>query len=123
MIPIEEVIKIHEILIDKFGGDHGLRDRNALESAIKRPFMTFDQKDLYKTPVEKAAALIESLISNHPFIDGNKRIGYFMMRYFLLENGVDIEANLDEKYDFVLKIAQGQFQFENIRIWLSERLI
>ncbi len=83
MIQIEEVINIHDILIDRFGGSHGIRDHNALESAINRPFMTFDQKELYPTQTEKAAALIESLISNHPFLDGNKRIGYVMMRYFL----------------------------------------
>ena len=75
MIRIEEVVNIHEILIDKFGGSHGIKDIKGLESVINRPFMTFDQKDLYSTPVEKAAALIESLISNHPFVDGNKRIG------------------------------------------------
>ena len=75
MINIELVISLHGILIEKFGGSKGIRDYNALESAIARPFMTFDKEDLYPSPIEKAAALIESLISNDPFIDGNKRIG------------------------------------------------
>ena len=122
MIRIEEVVNIHEILIDKFGGSHGIRDIKGLESAINRPFMTFDQKDLYSTPVEKAAALIESLISNHPFVDGNKRIGYFIMRYFLLENHLDIKATQSEKFDFVINIAQGQMTFGNICNWLSNRV-
>jgi len=123
MINIELVINLHGILIDKFGGIHGVRDYNALESAINRPFMTFDQKELYPSPIDKAAALIESLISNHPFIDGNKRIGYVLMRYFLLENDLDIKATQSEKFDFVIKIAQSQLSFEQIRSWLSEMAI
>jgi death on curing protein len=123
MIKVEEVINIHEILIEKFGGTRGIRDRNALESALSRPFMTFDQRELYPTPVEKAAALVESLIANHPFVDGNKRIGYFIMRYFLLGENIDIQATQIEKYDFVMKIAQGQSSFEGICDWLSQRVI
>jgi len=83
MISFELVINLHGIIIDRLGGVHGIRDSKALESAIARPFMTFDQEDLYPSPIDKAAALIESMISNHPFVDGNKRIGYVLMRYFL----------------------------------------
>ena len=122
MISVDEVINIHDILIDKFGGSHGIRDINALESAITRPFMTFDQKDLYPSLTAKASALIESLISNHPFIDGNKRVGYVIMRYFLLMNGFDIHATQSEKFEFVIKIAQNQLQFEQINSWISENL-
>ena len=121
MISIEEVLNIHTILIDKTGGTYGLRDRNALESAINRPFMTFGQNDLYKSPIEKAAALIESLISNHPFIDGNKRIGYVMMRYFLLMNGTDIYATQSEKFDFVMNIAQGKLHIDQITNRISDK--
>ena len=121
MIKIEVVTNLHEILINKYGGVHGMRDYNALESAINRPFMTFDQNELYPFPIDKAAALIESLISNHPFIDGNKRIGYVLMRYFLLENDLDIKASPSEKFDFVINIAQGQWPFEQIRAWLNEK--
>ena len=123
MIRLEFAINIHEILIDKYGGIHGLRDSKALESAITRPFMTFDQQDLYPSTLEKATALIESLISNHPFLDGNKRIGYVLMRYFLLENNLDIKASQQEKYGFVIKIAQGQLSFDQIHSWLSERMV
>ena len=122
MISADEVINIHDILIDKFGGTHGVRDINALESAITRPFMTFDQKDLYPSLTTKAAALIESLISNHPFLGGNKRVGYVIMRYFLLTNGFDIQATQSEKFEFVIKIAQNQLQFEQINSWISEKL-
>lgn len=123
MIRIEFVINIHEILIEKFGGIHGIRDKKALESAISRPFMTFDRQDLYPSPIEKAAALLESVISNHPFLDGNKRIGYVLMRYFLMENNLDVKATQTEKYEFVIRIAKGQLSHEQIHSWLSERVI
>jgi death-on-curing protein len=84
MIDIEDVLKIHEFLINKFGGSEGVRDIDLLKSAIGRPFQTFDKKDLYKSHVEKSAVIIESIVSNHPFIDGNKRVGYVFMRLFLM---------------------------------------
>ena len=101
MISVSEAILIQDILIEKFGGTRGIRDRGLLESALSRPFQTFDNKDLYPSVIKKAAALIESILINHPFIDGNKRIGYVLMRLFLIDNGLDIFANQDDKYDFV----------------------
>ena len=123
MIQTEEVIKIHKILIDIFGGIHGLRDKNALDSALNRPFMTFDHKDLYQSTPEKAAALIESIISNHPFIDGNKRIGYVLMRYLLLSDNIDLNASQSEKYEFVLDIAHGNSSYNEIRDWIIHNSI
>lgn len=70
MISLEEVLQIHELLIKRFGGTLGLRDKRLLESSIQRPFATFDGVELYPTSVEKAAALAESIVTNHPFIDG-----------------------------------------------------
>ena len=78
MISIAEVEKIHDILIEKFGGLKGIRDHGILDSAINRPYQTFDGKDLYPDPVDKAAAIFESIISNHPFVDGNKRTAYVL---------------------------------------------
>jgi death-on-curing protein len=114
MINSEQVIAIHTLLIHKFGGSHGIRDKNALSSAVARPYTTFDNKELYPTEIEKAAAIIESLVKNHPFIDGNKRIGYVMMRMILLESGKDVDASLNEKYEFVISISKGQMEFEQI---------
>ena len=119
MISVSEAILIHDILIEKFGGSRGIRDRRLLESALSRPFQTFDNKDLYPSAIKKAAALIESVLINHPFIDGNKRIGYVLMRLFLIEEGLDIYANQDEKYDFVINIASGHFNFDKICDWLE----
>ena len=122
MIDLETSIKIHSILIERFGGSHGIRDKNLLESALARPFQTFDKKDLYKTPIEKSAALVESIITNHPFIDGNKRFGYVIMRLFLMGEGLDIEATEDEKYNFVIAIAKGDFKYTDICKWIKKYL-
>ena len=73
MIELNDVLNIHHLLIDKFGGSKGVRDQGALEAAINRPYATFDNKELHPTPTDKSAAIFESILMNHPFIDGNKR--------------------------------------------------
>ena len=122
MIQIEEVEKIHDILVEKFGGAKGIRDRGTLESAIGRPFQTFDGRDLYPNPVDKAAAIFESLISNHPFVDGNKRTAYVLMRLILKVNKLDISVGQNEKYQFVIKASKGELSFDNIRDWIKENI-
>ena len=119
MIPTKDVEQLHQILIDKFGGSHGIRDKSALESAIIRPFQTFEGKDLYPSILEKAASLIESILINHRFIDGNKRTGYALLRLFLMQNGLDISASQDNKYEFVINIASGTLKYEGIVSWLK----
>lgn len=122
MISFEEVVQIHDILIEKFGGKKGIRDKNLLESALKRPFQTFDNKDLYDSPIEKSAAIFESLIKNHPFVDGNKRIAYVLMRVILLQYNLDIKANEAEKYRFVIEAAKGKINFEQIKEWIHKQI-
>jgi len=99
MITIEVVVSIHGILIKRYGGASGIGDRAALKSAVNRPYQTFGGEELYKTSVEKAAALIESTVKNHPFIDGNKRTGYAAMRILLRKDRKDIRATEEEKYE------------------------
>lgn len=123
MIEINDAIQIHEILIYRYGGSSGIRDIKLLESAIARPFHTFDKKELYQFPEEKAAALIESILINHPFIDGNKRIGYVLMRLMLTEYGYDISSGQEEKYKFVISIAQGNIHFSEIVTWIRSNII
>ncbi len=114
-----EVERIHRILIAEFGGTTGIRDKASLEAALARPFQTFDGNELYPSPITKAASLIESILTNHPFLDGNKRTGYVLMRLFLLSNKLDIKATQEEKYSFVMQIANGQIEFEDIVNWLT----
>ena len=123
MIELEEVIQIHEILIQTFGGSSGIRDKTLLESALERPFSGFGQTEFHKTIEEKAAALLESIITNHPFIDGNKRIGYVLMRLLLLQDNKDIQADQTEKYEFIIKIASGQIKYPEILLWIQKKII
>jgi death on curing protein len=121
MISTEDVLKIHKLLIDQFGGSHGVRDKSSLDSAINRPFATFDQQELYPEPVDKAAAILESIVINHPFIDGNKRTGYVLARLLLLKSGLDIKTTQEDKYEMVIAVSRGEWKFEQIRDWLIER--
>ncbi len=121
MIPIETVKVIHERLIEEFGGAKYIRNEELLESSLARPFSTFDAKDLYPTVTQKAAALLESIVVNHPFIDGNKRTGYVLMRLLLLSEDTDIEASQDEKYDLVIQVSKGDYRFEDILKWIEEK--
>ena len=119
MIDLKTVESVHNILIDKFGGSKGIRDVGSLESALARPYATFDQKDLYPTSIDKAAALFESLIINHPFVDGNKRIAYVLIRLVLMADNLDIVASQNEKYAFVIASSKGEFRFDQIKEWLT----
>ena len=92
MIDLQEVFEIHQVLIQEFGGSQGVRDEGLLKSAIERPFSGFGETEFYPTPEEKASAILESVIKNHPFIDGNKRTGYVLMRLILMQFGKDIVA-------------------------------
>ena len=123
MIELEEIEQIHKLVIEFFGGSQGIRDLSALKSALARPIQTFENRELHPTPIYKAAALIESILINHPFIDGNKRTGYVAMRNFFISNNLDIAATQEEKYEFVINIASGQMRFEEITEWLTSHTI
>ena len=122
MIELQDDLNIHNILIDKFGGSKGVRDQGSLESAINRPFATFEKHDLYPTPSDKAAAILESILINHPFIDGNKRTAYVLMRLLLLNYGFDILADQDDKYKMVISASKGDLRFDEIKNWIEIRL-
>lgn len=115
----EQVISIHSSLIEATGGTDGVRDIGLLESALETPFQTFDGKDLYPALIQKAARLGYSLVSNHPFVDGNKRIGIHTMLVFLAVNGVEIECTQKELIDIGLSLADGTMDAEKLLIWLS----
>ena len=123
MFLLQQVLTAHSELIKKFGGSLGIRDLNSLQSALNRPFQTFGDIELYPSPELKAAAIIQSLIMNHPFVDGNKRIGYYMARAILLNYQLDIETSEDDKYNFVIAIAEGKLDVEEISNWFTQRII
>lgn len=107
--------KLNQIIAEYSGGASGIRDEKLLLSALNRPFQTFDGKDLYPTAIGKSAAIFQSIIINHPFLDGNKRMAYAFMRVLLFEEGLDIEVIDDEKYRFIISAAKGELEFEDIR--------
>ncbi len=100
----------------------GIRDRGALESALAQPRMTFGGEDLYPTLVDKAAAIGFSLVMNHPFIDGNKRIGHAAMEVFLVMNGYEIDAFVDEQETIILSLASGELEREAFTQWLKNHI-
>ncbi|MCD8740214.1 type II toxin-antitoxin system death-on-curing family toxin [Mucilaginibacter roseus] len=119
MISFQSAVRIHNKLIDEFGGSKGVREDNLLESALSRPFATFDGIDLYPAATDKAAAIFESLIINHPFMDGNKRIAYVMMEILLRFDGLYLPVSQNEKYQFVINASTGEIRFEEIKNWIE----
>lgn len=120
MISVAQALKIHTIAIEGFGGANGVRDMGALESALARPFQTFDGEDLYPTIFEKVAAIGESIIVNHPFVDGNKRTGYILMEALLRYEGYAIIASDKALYTFVINISTATLSFDEIVAWLKK---
>ena len=116
----EQVLFIHARLIAETGGEHGMRDIGLLQSAVARPKATFDNKELYPDVVNKAAALLESLINNHPFVDGNKRTGITAAILFLRINNYSILVSNKEIEDFTLAVANGKHTTETIVQWIVE---
>ncbi|MCD8041008.1 MAG: type II toxin-antitoxin system death-on-curing family toxin [Clostridia bacterium] len=119
----EKVLLLHRILIEATGGTGGVRDIGLLDSALEAAYATFDGKELFPTKEEKAARLGIGLISNHAFVDGNKRIGMYVMLSFLEVNGVYIEATNEEVVKVGMSAAQGKLQYKDMLSWINEHKI
>jgi death on curing protein len=117
-LTLGEVLRLHQLLIESSGGAPGVRDLGLLDSALAQPRATFDGRDLHPTVLDKAAALCASLVQNHPFVDGNKRVGHAAMTTFLLLNGLDIVATTDEQEQLMLDLAGGICRREDVLAWL-----
>jgi death on curing protein len=115
-----EVLELHRRVIEQSGGAFGIREVGLLESAIAQPRMTFGGEDLYPSLLEKAAALGFSIIMNHPFVDGNKRTGHAVTETFLVLNGMEIHAPVDEQERVILAIASGELGRETFLEWLKK---
>lgn len=119
----EEVLLIHERILDKFGGAGGLRDWGSLDSAVNRPRSAFGGRNLYPDIFAKAAALGHSLVLNHPFVDGNKRTAWEAMHTFVEENGYSLRAEHDEIVELMLRIEDKSLGVEQIAEWLRQRAV
>ena len=122
-LTLNEVLGLHYRIVEQSGGSTGIRDFGMLESALAQPRMTFEEKELYPTVVDKAAVLGVSIINNHPFVDGNKRTGHAVMEVFLILNGYEVEASVDEQERVILDVAAGQIKRDELKKWLRLHIV
>ena len=122
-LSLAQILHLHEAQIDAFGGAGGIRDKKGLKSAVARPTMTFAGEDLYPDVAAKAAALMHSLVLNHPFVDGNKRVGAAAAELMALLNGYELNASDDELEDLTLSVAKGEMDIEPLTIWLRQHVV
>jgi death on curing protein len=122
-LTVSEVIDLQRLVLERSGGMAGIRDRNALESAVAQPTMAFGGEELYPMLADKAAALGFSLIKNHPFVDGNKRIGHAAMESFLVLNRHEINASVDEQEQIILKLAASTIGRPEFTEWVRSHVI
>ena len=115
----EKVLLLHQLIIEETGGSADLRDLGLLDSALENAFATFDGKELYPTKEEKAARIGFSLISNHAFVDGNKRIGMYVMLTFLEVNGISLDISDSDIVSIGLDIASGKKDYGDLLDWIQ----
>lgn len=120
---LDHVLRIHARMIERFGGDPGVRDEGLVDSAVALPRASFGGEDLYPTLAEKAAALGFSLAKNHGFVDGNKRTAAAAVEMFLLRNGHEIDAPIDEQEAVYLGLAASSLPREEYLAWLRRRIV
>lgn len=113
-----QILLIHDQLISETGGSSGLRDEGMLDSALNAPFQTFGGEDVYPSLQKKAARLCFGLVKNHPFVDGNKRIGVHAMLVFLALNGIELQHTQSELSDVILQLAAGEIEATDLLRWI-----
>ena len=116
----DKVLLLHQLIAEETGGSAGVRDEGLLESALEGAFATFDGKELYPTKEEKGARIGWTLISNHAFVDGNKRIGMYIMMTFLEVNGIRLDCTNEEVAETGLAVAAGSMSCEDLHRWVLE---
>jgi death-on-curing protein len=118
-LTLAEILDLHARIIEQTGGATGIRDLGSIESALAQPQMTFGGQDLYSTIESKASALCFSLVMNHAFVDGNKRIGHGAMETFLVLNGFELASNLDDSEQTILQLAAGKLTRDQLTEWVA----
>lgn len=121
-LSLQQVLEIHAAQIERYGGGQGCRDVGRVEAAVGRPAQTFGGEDLYPDAASKAAALMESLVMNHPFVDGNKRVGAHAAIVFLVLNGYRLVASSADLVEITLALASGKVPVEKLTIWFRQRI-
>lgn len=116
----EKVLLLHKLITEETGGDPNIRDFALLESALESVFQTFDGKELYPSKEEKGARLGYALISNHAFVDGNKRIGMYVMMTFLEVNGIKINPPIDDVARVGFAVASGEMKYDDLLEWIID---
>jgi death-on-curing protein len=116
----EKVLLLHKLITEETGGDPNVRDIALLNSALESAFQTFDGQELYPTKEEKGARIGYALISNHAFVDGNKRIGMYVLLTFLETNGIKIRPTVDDVARVGLAVAAGEMQYEDLLEWIHD---
>jgi death-on-curing protein len=119
LLTLSEVIHLHRLIVSSSGGAGGIRDLGALESAVAQPHASFGGRDLCASLIEKAAALSFSLVRNHPFLDGNKRVGHAVLETLLVLNGFELAASVSEQEQVFLSLAAGSLSREAFVHWLE----
>lgn len=119
----EKVLLLHQILIEETGGEPNLRDIGLLDSSISQVYQTFDGEELYKTKEEKAARLGYALVTNHAFVDGNKRVGMHVMLSFLELNGIRVDFTDKEIIDIGMKLANSEMVYEELLATLRKHIV
>jgi death-on-curing protein len=119
LLSLDDLLRIHDAVIRDTGGSTGIREPNLLDSARVQPDMSFGGVDLYPTISSKAGALAFSLINNHPFVDGNKRVAYAAMETFLVLNGWEIQSDQNEQYYLFIRLASGECEREELTEWIE----
>ncbi|WP_281886528.1 type II toxin-antitoxin system death-on-curing family toxin [Paenibacillus sp. YYML68] len=117
-IEVDDIIRFHAKIVAATGGSNGIRDRALIESAIQKAFVTFDEQDLYEGVLKKISVIAYSLVKNHGFVDGNKRIGVASMLLLLRLNDIKVEYSQKELIDLGLGIAEGKLKEEDIEQWI-----
>ena len=116
----DKVLLLHQLLIEQTGGEDGVRDFGLLDSALEACYATFDGKELFPSKEEKAARLGCGLVSNHAFVDGNKRIGMYVMLAFLEINGISIDVSDEEIITVGLSLAEGKMNYDELLNWIKQ---
>jgi death-on-curing protein len=120
---LDKVLLLHQLITEETGGENGVRDIGLLDSALNGVYATFDGKELYPTKEEKGARLGYTLISNHAFVDGNKRIGMYVMLTFLEVNGLKVRCTNDDVVHVGLAVASGEMKYEALLTWVRKTCV